>query len=402
MASTPVQGSQGRLDRAAARKCLGGVYCSLTPCYSSIAAMSWRRASLLRTLAVLFLLPLLTSMGQWNAKAAPLEASTLWRRAGDRLVLRSCGAAAAAAAGEACGSSPTSASLLSVQMPLVPRCSWHHLGAQPVCRVVKPTAAPPILSCYRAGCKCRHGPETLMASFAAGYFGGVGLQRRTSRAGGGRRGRTRREGWLLQTKGASFALPEGDAGSAVGPPPTRPILHPRPCWCRASLAGGCFTTISRPGTPRPTWQKETLRSRCGSTGARAAAASLACFSRCMFFCLPRLPGLPPSHCAATGRWRNQEPDPGSPVSVHNPVAAQNGPYTISANLTAVPNPNTWAAFANMLYLDQPIWTGLSYSNSSQDGSFTMLDVGNTVLGFLQSFFKGRAGWWEGEIGRAHV
>ena len=40
---------------------------------------------------------------------------------------------------------------------------------------------------------------------------------------------------------------------------------------------------------------------------------------------------------------------------------ENGPYTINQKGQAVANPNTWALAANMLYIDQPINTGLSYS-----------------------------------------
>jgi hypothetical protein len=40
---------------------------------------------------------------------------------------------------------------------------------------------------------------------------------------------------------------------------------------------------------------------------------------------------------------------------------ENGPYTLNASLALLPNPNTWAGIGHMLYIDQPIGTGLSYS-----------------------------------------
>lgn len=70
-------------------------------------------------------------------------------------------------------------------------------------------------------------------------------------------------------------------------------------------------------------------------------------------------------------------------------AAENGPYTINETLGLVPNPNTWAAVANMLYIDSPVGTGLSYSASSAaDGSTTELDVAKTLTAFFQAFYRG--------------
>ncbi len=55
----------------------------------------------------------------------------------------------------------------------------------------------------------------------------------------------------------------------------------------------------------------------------------------------------------------------------------------------MPNPNTWAAVANMLYIDSPVGTGLSYSASSAaDGSTTELDVAKTLTAFFQAFYRG--------------
>ena len=39
---------------------------------------------------------------------------------------------------------------------------------------------------------------------------------------------------------------------------------------------------------------------------------------------------------------------------------ENGPYNISSTGKLVANPYTWARAANMLYIDQPVATGLSY------------------------------------------
>ena len=44
---------------------------------------------------------------------------------------------------------------------------------------------------------------------------------------------------------------------------------------------------------------------------------------------------------------------------------EHGPFTINSTMHLVPNNFTWAGVANMLYIDQPIGTGASYSGVSQ-------------------------------------
>ena len=41
---------------------------------------------------------------------------------------------------------------------------------------------------------------------------------------------------------------------------------------------------------------------------------------------------------------------------------ENGPYNLQHNLTLSPNPYGWDAAAHMIYIDQPINTGFSYSD----------------------------------------
>ncbi|PSC76189.1 serine carboxypeptidase-like [Micractinium conductrix] len=69
------------------------------------------------------------------------------------------------------------------------------------------------------------------------------------------------------------------------------------------------------------------------------------------------------------------------------VFFEHGPWGLNATLGLVPNPHTWAAAANLLYIDQPIGTGLSYSRDASDKSASQLDVAKTLAAFLQAFYK---------------
>ena len=40
---------------------------------------------------------------------------------------------------------------------------------------------------------------------------------------------------------------------------------------------------------------------------------------------------------------------------------EHGPFTLTPSLALAPNPHTWAGAAHLLYVDQPIGTGWSYS-----------------------------------------
>lgn len=46
------------------------------------------------------------------------------------------------------------------------------------------------------------------------------------------------------------------------------------------------------------------------------------------------------------------------------LAAENGPYTLSKELTLKDNPYGWDTNANVIYVDQPINTGFSWSDVS--------------------------------------
>ena len=77
---------------------------------------------------------------------------------------------------------------------------------------------------------------------------------------------------------------------------------------------------------------------------------------------------------------------------------ENGPFKIF-NGIPVANPSSWAAKFNLLYLDSPIQTGLSYGGRLANNSS---EVGLDYATALEDFFKKRPEmlqkrlWWAGE------
>lgn len=65
---------------------------------------------------------------------------------------------------------------------------------------------------------------------------------------------------------------------------------------------------------------------------------------------------------------------------------ENGPYTINSKGQAVANPVNWATAANMLYIDQPVNTGLSYSTKEGDSVTSEAEVAKTMIAFLDAFY----------------
>lgn len=87
---------------------------------------------------------------------------------------------------------------------------------------------------------------------------------------------------------------------------------------------------------------------------------------------------------------------------------ENGPFKVDwqGNLTL--NPHSWHTLANMLYVDQPLGTGMSYVNTG-DGAYANneADVDARFYEFLQSFLKvhttyvDRPIWFTGESHAGH-
>ncbi|MEW5315793.1 MAG: hypothetical protein WDW38_007198 [Sanguina aurantia] len=68
------------------------------------------------------------------------------------------------------------------------------------------------------------------------------------------------------------------------------------------------------------------------------------------------------------------------------VFYENGPYTINADMTLTENKFGWDVNSHMIFIDQPIGTGFSYSEDERDRVFDEKTVGDDMLDFLQEFF----------------
>ncbi|KAL9676892.1 hypothetical protein QQ045_005113 [Rhodiola kirilowii] len=69
------------------------------------------------------------------------------------------------------------------------------------------------------------------------------------------------------------------------------------------------------------------------------------------------------------------------------VFYENGPFTITKNLTLAWNEYGWDKVSNLLYVDQPIGTGFSYSSDKHDIRHNEEGVSNDLYDFLQAFFS---------------
>ncbi|THG01802.1 hypothetical protein TEA_006148 [Camellia sinensis var. sinensis] len=65
---------------------------------------------------------------------------------------------------------------------------------------------------------------------------------------------------------------------------------------------------------------------------------------------------------------------------------ENGPFTIAKNMSLVWNEYGWDMASNLLYVDQPIGTGFSYSSDKRDIRHNENGVSNDLYDFLQAFF----------------
>ncbi|XP_031102353.1 serine carboxypeptidase-like [Ipomoea triloba] len=65
---------------------------------------------------------------------------------------------------------------------------------------------------------------------------------------------------------------------------------------------------------------------------------------------------------------------------------ENGPFQIANNLSLVWNKYGWDKVSNLLYVDQPIGTGFSYSSDKRDIRHNEEGVSNDLYDFLQAFF----------------
>ncbi|GAB4842925.1 Serine carboxypeptidase-like 48 [Ancistrocladus abbreviatus] len=66
---------------------------------------------------------------------------------------------------------------------------------------------------------------------------------------------------------------------------------------------------------------------------------------------------------------------------------ENGPFHIANNLSLVWNDFGWNTASNLIYVDQPIGTGFSYTSDDKDIRHDENGVSNDLFDFLQAFFK---------------
>ncbi|XP_044483456.1 serine carboxypeptidase-like [Mangifera indica] len=66
---------------------------------------------------------------------------------------------------------------------------------------------------------------------------------------------------------------------------------------------------------------------------------------------------------------------------------ENGPYHIANNMSLVWNDYGWDKVSNLLFVDQPIGTGFSYTSDENDIRHDEDGVSNDLYDFLQAFFK---------------
>ncbi|KAL4436655.1 hypothetical protein ABPG75_003794 [Micractinium tetrahymenae] len=71
------------------------------------------------------------------------------------------------------------------------------------------------------------------------------------------------------------------------------------------------------------------------------------------------------------------------------VFFENGPWNINKDLTLTETKYGWDAHAHMIFVDQPINTGFSYSEDPRDRCYDEACVSNDMVDFLSEFFKAR-------------
>lgn len=76
---------------------------------------------------------------------------------------------------------------------------------------------------------------------------------------------------------------------------------------------------------------------------------------------------------------------------------ENGPFQITDNLTLVWNKHGWDKVSNLIFIDQPIGTGFSYSSDFRDIRHDETGVSEDVYSFLQVFFEAHPELRENEL-----
>ncbi|CAH9072302.1 unnamed protein product [Cuscuta epithymum] len=82
-------------------------------------------------------------------------------------------------------------------------------------------------------------------------------------------------------------------------------------------------------------------------------------------------------------WLTGGPGCGSEIALFY----ENGPFKIQPNLSLILNDYGWDKISNIIFVDQPIGTGFSYSTTKNDTRFDEKGVSEDLYNFLQAFFN---------------
>ncbi|KAK1398361.1 Carboxypeptidase [Heracleum sosnowskyi] len=76
---------------------------------------------------------------------------------------------------------------------------------------------------------------------------------------------------------------------------------------------------------------------------------------------------------------------------------ENGPFHITENMSLSWNAFGWDKVSNIIYVDQPVGTGFSYTSDSSDIPSDEKGVSNDLYDFLQEFYKAHPSYIENEF-----
>eukprot|EP00238_Polyblepharides_amylifera_P015592 CAMPEP_0196573886 /NCGR_PEP_ID=MMETSP1081-20130531/3705_1 /TAXON_ID=36882 /ORGANISM="Pyramimonas amylifera, Strain CCMP720" /LENGTH=454 /DNA_ID=CAMNT_0041891733 /DNA_START=28 /DNA_END=1392 /DNA_ORIENTATION=- len=65
---------------------------------------------------------------------------------------------------------------------------------------------------------------------------------------------------------------------------------------------------------------------------------------------------------------------------------ENGPYKLAPNITLIRAKYSWSEYSNLLFVDQPVNSGYSYTHSSNDTVHNEQEVAEDMYAFMQEFY----------------
>ena len=128
--------------------------------------------------------------------------------------------------------------------------------------------------------------------------------------------------------------------------------------------------------------------------------------------MPPTPAPPPPPSPARSATPDADPlvlwmTGGPGCSSELAAFVENGPFTLQKDGTLRDNPHGWDTAHNMIYIDQPVGTGFSYTSDAADDVYSEKQVADDVLDFMLEFldanpqFAGRPFFVTGESYAGH-